>query len=43
MVALIVVITVIVLLALGLILGYNRLVRLRNRTGNAWAQVDVQL
>jgi len=43
MVALIVVIAVIVLLALGLILGYNRLVRLRNRTGNAWAQVDVQL
>jgi LemA protein len=30
-------------LALVVILLYNRLVRLRNRTENAWAQVDVQL
>jgi len=31
------------LLVVGLILLYNRLVRLRNRVDNAWAQVDVQL
>jgi LemA protein len=31
------------LLLLLVVLGYNRLVRLRNRTQNAWAQVDVQL
>ena len=30
-------------LVLILIFIYNRLVRLRNRTDNAWAQVDVQL
>ena len=40
---LIILIVVLALLALGLILLYNRLVRLRNRTENAWAQVDVQL
>ena len=34
---------VVALLALGAILLYNRLVRLRNRTENAWSQVDVQL
>ncbi|OFW66477.1 MAG: hypothetical protein A2Z12_05475 [Actinobacteria bacterium RBG_16_68_21] len=34
---------VIGLLVLGLVAIYNRLVRLRNRTDNAWAQVDVQL
>ncbi len=28
---------------LGIIAIYNRLVRLRNRTDNAWSQVDVQL
>jgi LemA protein len=40
-----VIITVVVLaaIALWLVLGYNRLVRLRNRTQNAWSQVDVQL
>jgi LemA protein len=32
-----------VLLLLTLVSMYNRLVRLRNRTENAWAQVDVQL
>jgi LemA protein len=32
-----------VLLLLALALLYNRLVRLRNRTQNSWAQVDVQL
>jgi LemA protein len=36
-------IAVFVLLALALVGMYNRLVRLRNRTENAWAQVDVQL
>jgi LemA protein len=33
----------ILLLATFLIVLYNRLVRLRNRAENAWAQVDVQL
>jgi LemA protein len=32
-----------VLLGLAVVLLYNRLVRLRNRTENAWSQVDVQL
>ena len=36
--------TVVVVLALGgFVVLYNRLARLRNRTENAWAQVDVQL
>jgi len=43
MVVAIVVVVVVVLLALAVVLMYNRLVRLRNRTENAWAQVDVQL
>jgi LemA protein len=34
---------IIVLLVLVRVLFYNRLVRLRNRVENAWAQVDVQL
>jgi LemA protein len=34
---------VVVLLVVALVLLYNRLVRLRNRVENAWAQVDVQL
>jgi LemA protein len=34
---------IIVLLVVVLVLFYNRLVRLRNRVENAWAQVDVQL
>ena len=42
-VALIVVIVVVALVALAAVLLYNRLVRLRNRCENAWAQVDVQL
>ena len=37
------VLALVALLALALVLLYNRLVRLRNRTENAWAQVDVQL
>ncbi len=32
-----------ILVALVLVLLYNRLVRLRNRAENSWAQVDVQL
>jgi len=36
-------VAVAVALALALVLLYNRLVRLRNRVENAWAQVDVQL
>jgi LemA protein len=40
---LIVVLVVVVLLVLALAATYNRLVRLRNRAENAWAQVDVQL
>ncbi len=43
MVWVIVAIVVVVLVLVGLIVLYNRLVRLRNRTQNAWAQVDVQL
>jgi LemA protein len=39
----IVVIAIVVVLALLVVAMYNRLVRLRNRTENAWAQVDVQL
>lgn len=31
------------LLPLAMVLTYNRLVKLRNRAENAWAQVDVQL
>jgi LemA protein len=34
---------VVLLLALIVVALYNRLVRLRNRAENAWAQVDVQL
>jgi LemA protein len=33
----------VVLLILVFILGYNGLVRLRNRIDNAWSQIDVQL
>ncbi len=36
-------IAVVVVLGLVLVTLYNRLVRLRNRVDNAWAQVDVQL
>jgi LemA protein len=43
MVWLIVLIAVILLLALAVVLIYNRLVQLRNRSENSWAQVDVQL
>jgi LemA protein len=40
---LVVVVVVVVVLAIAVVVLYNRLVRLRNRTENAWAQVDVQL
>ncbi len=43
MVVAIVVIAAVLLLVLTVVLLYNRLVRLRNRAENAWAQVDVQL
>jgi LemA protein len=33
----------VIVLVIGIVVLYNRLVRLRNRTQNAWAQVDVQL
>ena len=39
----IVVVVLLVLLGLALAFAYNRLVRYRNRSENAWAQVDVQL
>ena len=39
----IIVVAVLALLLLLLVFLYNKLVRLRNRTQNAWAQVNVQL
>jgi LemA protein len=39
----IVIAAVVVFLLIVLVAMYNRLVRLRNRSENAWAQVDVQL
>jgi LemA protein len=36
-------VVLLLLLALGVVVLYNRLVRLRNRAENSWAQVDVQL
>jgi LemA protein len=41
--ALIVILVLIVLAALFFVSAYNKLVRLRNGSENAWAQVDVQL
>ena len=40
---LIVLVAVLLLLGLAVVVIYNRLVRLRNRSENSWAQVDVQL
>jgi LemA protein len=40
---LLIVIALVVLVGLVLVVLYNRLVRLRNRAENSWAQVDVQL
>src|SRR5947208_14456919 len=42
-VVVVIVVAVVVLALFLLVAMYNRLVRLRNRTQNAWAQVDVQL
>jgi LemA protein len=39
----IVIVAIVVLLLLWLVAMFNRLVRLRNRAENGWAQVDVQL
>jgi LemA protein len=39
----VIVVVVLALLLLFLVYAYNKLVRLRNRTQNAWAQVNVQL
>ncbi|MDP9264861.1 MAG: LemA family protein, partial [Chloroflexota bacterium] len=40
---LIIIVVILVVLALFLILGYNRLVTLRQRVREAWADIDVQL
>ena len=40
---LLILLAVVVLLLLYLAMSYNRLVKLRNRIANAWAQIDVQL
>jgi LemA protein len=42
-VAIIVIVALVLLVGLTLVLLYNKLVRLRNRVENAWAQVNVQL
>ena len=39
----ILVVAAVVILVLAVVLLYKRLVRFRNRSENAWAQVDVQL
>jgi LemA protein len=39
----IVIIAVLALLAIAVVVLYNRFVRLRNRVDNAWAQIEVQL
>ena len=43
LIVLIVVAVLVVILVLWLFMTYNGLVRLRNQTKNAWAQIDVQL
>ena len=43
MVWVLVIVVIVVILLLVVVAMYNRLVRLRNRAENAWAQVDVQL
>src|SRR5512134_2103041 len=42
-IAIIVIVPIVLLFGLTLVLLSNKLVRLRNRTENAWSQVDVQL
>jgi LemA protein len=39
----IVILAAVALVAIALVVLYNRLVRLRNRVDNAWAQIEVQL
>ena len=43
MIWLLVLLAVVVAIALFLVVLYNRLVRLRNRVDNSWAQIEVQL
>jgi LemA protein len=43
MVWVLIVLGVVVLLVIALVVLYNRLVQLRNRVDNAWAQIEVQL
>ena len=43
MTALIIVLIIVVVLVIAAIILYNNLVRLRNRVGNAWTQISVQL
>ena len=43
MIWLIVLLVIVLLLVLAAVALYNRLVRLRNRVDNAWAQIEVQL
>src|SRR6059036_2054934 len=43
MIAVIVIVVIVVLIALVFWLGYNGLVKRRNRVDNAWAQIEVQL
>src|SRR6266480_7593220 len=43
MVWVIVLVVLVLIVALAAVVIYNRLVRLRNRAENSWAQVDVQL
>ena len=43
MIVLVVIVALVVLIGLYFIVGYNGLVRLRNRIQGAWAQIDVQL
>src|SRR5262245_12531123 len=42
-VAIVVIVALVLLVGIAIVLMYNKLVRLRNRVENAWAQVDVQL
>ena len=43
MIALIIVIIVVVLVVIGAVLAYNGLVKRRNRTKEAWSEIDVEL
>ena len=42
-IVIIVIVALVVLILLGLVLAYNGLVRKRNRTQEAWSQIDVEL